>query len=105
MPSWLVVTLFFVPMAVLVTTRLAPGITAPDGSVTRPEMVPRVSCDQPAAQASMVIIPIDDKMLRSMSTPSVFVCTETRRLPGEWLNTVGGTHDGATCQSLNWFLE
>src|SRR5436305_1432376 len=35
---------FFRPMAALVTIREAPGTTAPEGSVTLPLIVPRVSC-------------------------------------------------------------
>src|SRR5690348_6204918 len=52
MPSWLVATVAFAPVAGLFTTTVAPGITAPEGSVTRPVIVPRVSCDQTAAAMS-----------------------------------------------------
>ena len=46
MPSAFVVRSDLVPMAELVTTTWAPGMTEPLGSVTLPVMVPFVSCDQ-----------------------------------------------------------
>src|SRR5512134_1341947 len=68
-PSALVVRLDLVPIAVLVTTTCAPGTTALLGSVTRPLMVPRVSCAQPATENSTNAIKRSEKTRRCMDYP------------------------------------
>ena len=69
MPSWLVVSAAFVPIAALVTVTDAPGITEPDGSITRPEIVPRVSCDH-AAGVNKTRVAISESTFMVTTSPN-----------------------------------